>query len=125
MAARINGFTVHAWGEIPWCKSSSTGNMTVQAGNSGSRDMSSMASKTEVCRWVFNHEVEALGAETLGILEENTTEASRRKGYKFRGNIADPLRLRPFGGVFLRRFVATSSCHAGEHFEQSFSHESE
>ena len=99
MASRINGFTVHAWGEIPWCKSSSTGNMTVQAGNSGSRDMSSMASKTEVCRWIFIDEVEALGAETLGILEENTTEASRRKGYKFRGNIADPLRLRPFGGL--------------------------
>ena len=73
--------------------------MTVQAGNSGSRDMSSMASKTEVSRWIFIDEVEALGAETLGILEENTTESSRRKGYKFRGNIADPLRLRPFGGL--------------------------
>ena len=47
MAARINGFTVHAWGEVPWCKSSATGNMTVQTGNSGSRGMSSMASKTE------------------------------------------------------------------------------
>ena len=100
MASRINGFTVHAWGEIPWCKSSSSGTMTVQAGNSGSRDMSSMASKIEVCRWVFIDEVEALGAETLGILEENTTEASRKKGYKFRGNnSADPLNLRPFGGL--------------------------
>ena len=99
MAARINGFTVHAWGEIPWFKSSATGSVTVRTGNSGSRDMSSMGSKTEVCRWMFIDEVEALGAEILGILEENTTEAARRKGYKFRGNVADPLRLRPFGGV--------------------------
>ena len=59
-----------------------------------------MASKIEVCRWVFVDEVEALGAETLGILEENITEASRKKGYKFRGNnSADPLNLRPFGGL--------------------------
>ena len=97
MASRINGFTVHAWGEIPWFKSSATGNVTVQTGNSGSRDMSSMGSKTEVCRWMFIDEVEALGAEILGILEENTTKAARRKGYKFRGNVADPLRLRPVG----------------------------
>ena len=52
-----------------------------------------------MCRWIFIDEVEAVGAEILGILEENTTKAARRKGYKFRVNVADPLRLRPFGGI--------------------------
>ena len=80
IASRINGFTLHAWGEIAWNKASASGDMRVQSGNNGTRNMSSMGAKTEVCRWIFILEVEAVGAEILGVLEENTTESARRNG---------------------------------------------
>ena len=54
-----------------------------------------------LCRWVFVDEVEALGAEILGIMEQHTSEAARRKLYKYRLNKQDPLHQRCFGGLNL------------------------
>jgi hypothetical protein len=73
MAARINGFTVHSWGEIPWSMDSPQGGMTLRSGSSDSRNMSSMGSKCEHCHWLFIDECEAVGAEDLCTLEQNTT----------------------------------------------------
>ena len=99
MAARINGFTVHSWGEIPWCKPGPRGSMQVLAGNADGKGMSTMAAKMELCRWLFVDEVEAVGAEIIGIMEQNTSDAARRKLYKFRGDKEDPLHQRCFGAV--------------------------
>ena len=96
MASRINAFTVHAWGEIPWFKSSATGNVTVQTGNSGSRDMSSMGSRTEVCRWIFIDEVEALGAEAFEELEQ-TVSYHIPSTNPFKRTATGT--VRPYGGV--------------------------
>ena len=101
MASRINGSTVHSWAEVQWCKASPMGGMHVQTGSKNGQDMSSMAAKMELCRWLFIDEVEALGAEILGNVEQNTSEAARRKLYKFRGDKQDPTHQRCFGGLNL------------------------
>ena len=77
MAARIRGFTVHSWGEVPWIKESPIGSVTMGSGQADLRNMSSMAAKCEVARWLFIDEAEAVGAENFGILEQHTAEAAR------------------------------------------------
>ena len=99
MAARINGSTVHSWGEVPWAMDGPSGTMTMASGSTDLRDMSSMSTKMELCRWMFIDEVEAVGAEILGILEQHTAEAARKRLYQFRGGRARPEDLRPFGGL--------------------------
>ena len=76
----------------------------MQTGSGGSQDMSSMAAKMELCRWLFIDEVEAVGAEILGSVEQNTSEAARRKLYKFRGGKEDVTHQRCFGGLNLCLF---------------------
>ena len=99
MAARINGSTVHSWGEVPWAMDGPSGSMTMASGSTDLRDMSSMAAKMELCRWLFIDEVEAVGAEILGTLEENTAQAARKRLYKYRGEREREADLRPFGGL--------------------------
>ena len=101
MASRINGSTVHSWAEVEWKKAGPKGGMHVQVGSKNSQDMSSMAAKMELCRWLFVDEVEAVGAEILGVMEQHISEAARRRLYKFRGDNADPLNQRCFGGLNL------------------------
>ncbi len=60
-----------------------------------------MAAKMELCRWLFIDEVEAVGAETLGSVDQNTSEAARGRLYKFRGGEEDPAHQRCFGGLNL------------------------
>jgi hypothetical protein len=45
MAARINGSTVHSWGEVPWAMDGPSGTMTMASGSTDLRDMSSMSTK--------------------------------------------------------------------------------
>ena len=71
MASRINGFTVHSWGEVGWCKANPQGGGHIQTGTKDSQQMSSMVAKMELCRWLFVDEVEVVGAEILGTLEQN------------------------------------------------------
>ena len=104
MAARIGGFTVHSWGEVPWIKESPIGSVTMGSGQADLRNMSSMAAKCEVARWLFIDEAEAVGAENFGILEQHTAEAARKRLYKYRGGCENPLGLRPFGGLNLCLF---------------------
>ena len=61
MAARINGFTVHSWGETQWCKEGPKGSMQVLPGTTDGKGMSTMAAKMDLCRWLFVDEVEAVG----------------------------------------------------------------
>ena len=98
MAARISGFTVHSWGEIQWCKEGPKGSMQVLPGTTDGKGMSTMAAKMELCRWLFVDEVEAVGAEIIGIMEQHTSDAARRKLYKYRGDKQDPVQQRCFGG---------------------------
>ena len=91
---------VHSWAEVEWRKAGPKGGMPIQMGNKNG-DMSSMAAKMELCRWLFIDEVEAVGAEILGVMEQHTSEAARRRLYKFRGDKADPLHQRCFGGLNL------------------------
>ena len=104
MASRINGNTLHSWAEVEWCKSSPKGGMHIKTGSKDGQDMSSMAAKMSLCRWLFVDEVEAVGAEILGILEQNTCEAAKRRLYKFRGDKQDPMHQRCFGGLNLCLF---------------------
>jgi hypothetical protein len=104
MASRINGFTVHSWGEIAWCMESPTGPMTLCSGRSDSRDMSSMAAKLEHLKWLFIDESEAVGAGHLGTLEENVSQAAPKRWCKCRGGVVRPENLRLFGGVNLALF---------------------
>ena len=99
MAARIGGSTVHSWGEIPWIKDGPTGSMAMGARRAYVRDVSTMASKCELVRWVFIDEAEAVGGENMGALEHNTAEAGMKRLYKYRGRIETPVNLRPFGGI--------------------------
>ena len=101
MAARINGYTVHSWAEVQWDKNGPKGSTHMQTGNKDSQDMSSMAAKMELCRWLFVDEVEAVGAEIIGVMDQNTSDAARRRLYKFRGDTQDPLDQRCFGGLNL------------------------
>ena len=55
-----------------------SGTMTMASGSTDLRDMSSMSTKMELCRWMFIDEVEAVGAEILGILEQHTAETARK-----------------------------------------------
>ena len=77
MASRINGSTVHSWAEVEWSKSSPKGGMHIQTGSKNSRDMSSMSTKMGLCRWLFVDEVEAVGADILGSMEQHTSEGAR------------------------------------------------
>ena len=104
MAARINGFTVHSWGEIEWSTETATGSRTFKSGSCNARDMSSMSSKCEWCRWVLIDECEATGAGILGSLEQNVAEATRKRWYKYRGGIEIPEHLRIFGGLNIAMF---------------------
>ena len=45
-----------------------------------------------------------MGAEIIGIMEQNTSDAARRKLYKFRGDKQEPLHQRCFGGLNLCLF---------------------
>ena len=81
MAARIGGFTVHSWGEVPWIKESPIGSVTMGSGQADLRNMSSMTAKCEVARWLFIDEAEAVGAENFGIPEQHTAEAARKRVY--------------------------------------------
>ena len=68
------------------------------------QDVSSMATKCELCRWVLIDEIEAVGAEILGELADNMAAAARRRLYKYRGNTVSPLHLRVFGGINIALF---------------------
>ena len=72
MAPRIGGSTVHSWGEVPWIKESPIGSVTMGSGQADLCNMSTMAAKCEVERWLLIDEAEAVGAETFGILEQHT-----------------------------------------------------
>ena len=100
MAARINGSTVRSWAEVEWRKAGPKGGLNIQMGNKNG-DLSSMAAKMELCRWLFIDEVEAVGAEILGVMEQHIGEAARRRLYKYRFDKADPLNQRCFGGLNL------------------------
>ena len=122
MAARIDGSTVHSWGEIGWQCDTPGGSATLGGGTAAKHDMSSMAAKCELLRWMFIDEIEALGADILGMLEENMAAAARASWYKFRQNAEGILHLRPFGGVnvaFLGDFLAVTTCAATEHLFES------
>ena len=71
MASRINGFTVHSWGEEGVVQSKPTRRRPYSDGTKDSQHMSSMAANMELCRWLFVDEVEVVGAEILGTLEQN------------------------------------------------------
>ena len=58
-----------------------------------------MAAKSELCRWILIDEIEAVGAEILGELADNMAAAARRSMYKYRGDRASPVHLRPFDGI--------------------------
>ena len=92
---------MHSWAEVEWCKSITKGGMHIKTGGKDGQDMSSMAAKMELCRWLFIDEVEAVGAETLGSVDQNTSEAARIRLYKFRGGNEDPAHQRCFGGLNL------------------------
>ena len=104
MAARIGGFTVHSWGEVPWIKESPIGSVTMGSGQADLRNMSSMAAKSEVARWLFIDEAEAVGAENFGILEEHTAETARTRLYKYRGGCENSQ-----GSTSFRRYECVSS----------------
>ena len=76
------------------------------SGQADLRNMSSVAAKCEVARWLFTEEAEAVGAENFGILEQHTAEAARQRLCKYRGGCDNLLRLRPFpfGGLSLCLF---------------------
>ena len=98
-ASRLDGSTIHSWGEILWQKEGPGGSAAVGGAHCQKQDMSSMASKCELCRWVLIDEIEAVGAEILGELADNMTAAARQRSYKYRNNQQSPLFLRPFGGI--------------------------
>ena len=50
MAARINGYTVHSWGEVGWAKASPRGGMNTFMSGGDAGGMSTMGAKMELCR---------------------------------------------------------------------------
>ena len=60
--------------------------------------------KCELAYWVFIDEVEAVGAQILGIVEQNMADAAKKRWYKFRRGIQRPEFIRPFGGINMAFF---------------------
>ena len=97
MAARIDGSTIHSWGEIQWERDGPQGGFKLGGRRGQKGDMSSMAAKLQWCRFVLIDEIEAVGAEIIGQLQEHVAEATRTQWYKYRKG--DRVRARPFGGL--------------------------
>ena len=77
MAARLDGQTIHSWGEIEWECDGPGGTFKLGNRKGIKGDMSSMAQKLEWLRFVMIDEIEATGAEILGQLQEHMAEAAR------------------------------------------------
>jgi hypothetical protein len=103
MAARLDGHTVHSWGEIEWQTDGPGGGSRVGGGKKRAGDMSSMGAKTELLRFALIDEIEATGASALGQLQEHTAEATRRELYKYKQG-SKTGRPRPFGGLNMLTF---------------------
>ena len=94
MAALIQGYTVHSWGEVPINRE--------KAGQQSSkhytdRDVSSMFAKCSELRWIILDEVEAVGCEVLSVLDTNIrTAVTAKNTYKMRtvAAKAEPARQR-------------------------------
>jgi len=98
MAARLDGQTVHSWGEVEWQTDGPGGGFNLGRRKNQAGDMSSMGAKTELLRFILLDECEATGASVLGQLQEHTAEAARRELYKYKPG-SKSIRPRPFGGL--------------------------
>ena len=121
MAARLNGDTIHSWGEVEWEADGPGGGNVRGGGKSGKGCMSSMAAKMELLRFVLIDEIEAAGASLLGKLQQHMAEAAREALFKYRPGCRND-RPRPFGGINLLGFgdlLATSSAATNQHMLES------
>ena len=103
MAARLDGFTVHSWGEVRWQQEGPRGAFTMSSRKGNKQNMSSMAAKMEWARFILIDEIEATAAEDLGEIQDNTAESARDLLYKWRRG-KDKTRQRPFGGLNVLMF---------------------
>ena len=93
MAAGVRGQTVYSFGNVAY--KDKRGQLIIPHDSSDVRDVLSMSIKCGALRWLFFGEVEATGAETFGLLEQNVRfHISSKSKYKRTHNVG-----RAFGGV--------------------------
>ena len=81
MAARLDGQTIHSWGEIAWETDGPGGTNMRGGGKTQQGGMSSMAAKLEFMRFALIDEKEAAGAGILGQLQQNMAMAPSREPF--------------------------------------------
>ena len=95
MASNISGATVHSWGHVAF--KNRRGEMLNKG--PGSEEVPSMTMQCNTARFIFIDEVEAIGAETLGELENTILSHTSLKSPWRRKR--DGSSLRCFGGINL------------------------
>ena len=99
MAARIGGYTLHSWGEVPFDRD----NLRHSAADPrAADDISSMFVKCQSLRFIIIDEIENAGAEVLAVVEAQVRQAIRlQNSYKRRPHERIGHTERSWGGVNL------------------------
>ena len=93
MAAGIDGWTVHGWGNIVLIDK--RGKRIAPQRHDSSDSVPAMCTKTGALRWIFLDEVEATGTEVSGHLEHNVRfHVPAKSPFKYKDKL-----IRAFGGV--------------------------
>ena len=94
MACGIGGATVHSWGHISF--KDKRGVIILPTDGQSTDELPSMTIRCGALRWIFIDEVEALGAETFGELEQTISYHIPSKS-PFKRTATGT--VRPYGGV--------------------------
>ena len=94
MASNINGDTVHSWGQVGFKER--RGATIAPHGGKGLEEVPTMGIRCNAVRFLFIDEIEATGADTIGILQEKVLlHVSTKSPFRYRDESKED--VRPFG----------------------------